>query len=116
MHDSDYEKSDGVMKAESVVQYQETKKHISNFKFQDICDPLFVMIERCKWKKSRENPFIPSFQNAPNAMCILVTDQQLNKMVCFCTNNKEFLIAGIDPKFNLGDFSITLSTYRHLNF
>ena len=66
------------------------KKQISNFKFQDICDPLFVMIERSKWKKSQVNPFIPSFQSAPDAMCILVTDQQLNKMVCFCTNVKKF--------------------------
>ena len=72
------------------------------------------MIERCKWKKSQVNLFIPSLQSAPDAMCILVTDQQLNKMVCFCTNSEEILIAGIDPKFNLGDFSITLSTYQHL--
>ena len=74
------------------------------------------MIERCKWKISQVNPFIPSLQSAPYAMCILVTDQQLNKMVCFCTNSEEFLIAGVDPKLNLGDFSITLSTYWHLNF
>ena len=60
------------------------------------------------------NPFISSLQSAPDAMRIFVTDQQLNKMFCFCTNSEEFLIAGIDPKFNLGDFSITLSTYCQL--
>ena len=27
---------------------------------EGICDPLFVMIEQCKWKEYQVNPFIPS--------------------------------------------------------
>ena len=41
-------------------------------------------------------------------------DRQLNDMVSFCTNDEEFSVVGVDPTFNLGDFSVTVSTYRHL--
>ena len=46
------------------------------------------------------NPLITSLlQSAPDTICILVTDQQQNNTVCFCTNSKEFLIIGIDLNF-----------------
>ena len=47
-------------------------------------------------------------------MCLLATNRQLHDMVRFCTNRDEFSIVGVDPTFNLRDFSITVTTYRHL--
>jgi hypothetical protein len=47
-------------------------------------------------------------------MCLLVTDCQLNALHKFCTNDAEFSIVGIDPTCNLGEFSVSVCTYRHL--
>ena len=35
-------------------------------------------------------------------------------IVRFCCNPREFCILGIDPTFNLEDFSLTVTTYWHL--
>ena len=53
----------------------------------------------------------PKVQAAPEATCVLAADYQLNR---FCTNKDQFSILGIDPTFNLGEFSLTVTTYRHL--
>ena len=48
-------------------------------------------------------------------MCVLLTnDKQLNDLKRFCCDSQQFSIFGIDPTFNLGDFSVTVTTYRHL--
>lgn len=39
-------------------------------------------------------------------MCVLAKDQQLNDLVRFCCNPRQFSILGIDPTFNLGEFSV----------
>ena len=73
----------------------------SRFYVQGFHDPLFAMIEQCKWKESQVDSFIPLLQIAPGAIWILVTDQQLKNMVCFCTNSEEFLNVRINTKFDL---------------
>ena len=72
------------------------------------------MIEQCKWKVSQVNPFIPLLQIAPGAIWILVTDQQLKNMACFHTNSEEFLIVGINTKFNLEKLSVAVIANHHL--
>ena len=47
-------------------------------------------------------------------MCVLARDRQLSDMARFCTESDEFSIVGIDPTFSLGEFSLTVTTYRHL--
>ena len=47
-------------------------------------------------------------------MSVLCTQQQLNDVARFCCDTFNFSILGIDPTFNLGDFSVTPTTYRHL--
>lgn len=41
-------------------------------------------------------------------------DRQINDVVRFCTNEREYSVFGIDPTFDLGEFSVTVCTYRHL--
>lgn len=48
-------------------------------------------------------------------MCVLASNRQLKDLEHFCTTEEEFCILGIDPTFNLGDFSVTVTTYKHLH-
>ena len=47
-------------------------------------------------------------------MCILCTDSQLLDIERFCIASTSFCPLTIDPTFDLGDFSITVSCYRNL--
>ena len=53
-------------------------------------------------------------QADPDAMCLLTSDCQLNDMARFCTDQGHFSVVGVDPTFNLGEFSVTVKTYKHL--
>ena len=45
---------------------------------------------------------------------VVCYDRHLDDLVRFCTNNDKFGILTIDPNFSLGDFDVTVITYRHL--
>ena len=53
-------------------------------------------------------------QGAPDPMCVLANDKQVHDLKRFCCDPCAFSILGIDPTFNLGQFSVTVTTYRHL--
>ena len=74
-------------------------------------DTLYAVMEECKKEQSRATPYIRCVQAAPDPVCVLAFDRQ---MVRFCTNKKEYSVLGIDPTFSLGDFSVTVATYRNL--
>ena len=77
-------------------------------------DPLFSVMEECKKEQSRVEPFLRMVQADANAMCLLASDRQLNDMARFCTDQGQFSVVGVDPTFNLGEFSVTVTTYKHL--
>lgn len=47
-------------------------------------------------------------------MCLLCYDSQLKDLERFCCNESHFSILGVDATFNLGDFLVTITTYRQL--
>ena len=77
-------------------------------------DPLFSVMEECKQLQSRADPFLRMVQAAPDAMCLLANGRQLHDMARFCTDPTQYCVLGVDPTFNLGEFSVTAITYRHL--
>ena len=50
----------------------------------------------------------------PYPVMMIAMDYTLDDLVRFCTNPRYFSILGVDPTFNLGDFDVTVTTYRHL--
>ena len=46
---------------------------------------------------------------------VLATDEQLADVVRFCSNPEEYGIFGIDITYNIGDFYVTTTTYKHLS-
>ena len=73
-----------------------------------------IPIQLCIEDQSRVDPFVRSVTAAPQATCVLATNEQLNDLIRFCTNPDNFSILGIDPTFNLGEFAVTVTTFRHL--
>lgn len=78
-------------------------------------DPLFSVMVMCKnteGKKADES-FVRIVTGAPEAMALFCPDWILNDLDRFCTG-LPCTILTLDPTFDLGDFNVTVSTYRHL--
>ena len=56
---------------------------------------------------SNGESFVRCVQAAPEPMCILCTDRQLEEMIRNCTDPHLFSPIGVDPTFQLGDFFVT---------
>lgn len=74
---------------------------------------LFVVMQQCK-NADKGECFVQEVTCAPELMVVLCTDQQLNDLVRFCVDPFNFCVLGIDPTFNLADFSVTPVVYSHL--
>ena len=76
----------------------------------------FAIVMHHAFLEDSNNQFIRDVKTLrePAAAIIVCYDRQLDDLVRFCTNNDEFGILTIDPTFSLGDFDVTIITYRHL--
>ena len=78
-------------------------------------DPLFALMSMCKESKgkSTEDHFVRIVTGAPEPMTVLSFDWSLNDLERLCTGDQHTILS-VDPTFNLGDFDVTVTTYRHL--
>ena len=76
-------------------------------------DMLYAVMLQCKSTEGCER-IVQDVTCAPKPMAVLATDQQLFDMERFCCHPFKFSVLGIDPTFNLGEFSVTPIVYRHL--
>ena len=75
-------------------------------------DSLIAIIEKCK--AMSKDRLVREVVAAPEPTCIIATDQQLADLDRFCCAPRPHnAILGIDPTFNLGDFYVTCTVYRH---
>ena len=63
--------------------------------------------------EDKSNQFIHDVKCLREPAVIVSTERQLNDLVRFCTPANNFTIMTIDPTFSLGDFDVTVITYRH---
>ena len=78
-------------------------------------DPWFRLLGDCKKQASdRKSAFIRDVRVAPEPLCVLTTDRQLNDMVRFCCDPVEFKPFTVDPTFDIGDYNVMPITYQHL--
>lgn len=78
-------------------------------------DPLFSIMLMCKdseGSKTNEH-FVRIVTGAPEPMAVLCPDWILHDLERFCTG-RQHTILSVDPTFDLGEFNVTVSTYRHL--
>jgi len=78
-------------------------------------NPLYAVMHMCKEGEGRgEGKFIRMVNAAPYPMMLIAMDYTLDDLVRFCTNPRNFSILGVDPTFNLGEFDVTVTSYRLL--
>ena len=77
-------------------------------------NPLYSIMLECKLAQGKSDIFVQDVKAAPQPMCILSSEWQLDDMVRFLTNNHRFGILTVDTTYNVGDFYATPVTYPHL--
>ena len=56
-------------------------------------------MELCKSGQNKSNTFVRCVQAAPEPMCVLTTDCQLDEMVRNCIDNSNYVPIAVDPIF-----------------
>lgn len=77
-------------------------------------NPLYSIMLECKLAQGTAEVFVQDVKTAPQPMCVLSFNWQLDDIECFLTNNHQFGILTVDTTYNPGDFYVTALTYPHL--
>lgn len=75
---------------------------------------LYSMMLQCKLADGTSRAFVRDVKAAPDSQCVLFFNWQLKDVACFVSNPDVFSILTADTKYNLGEFYMTLTTYKHL--
>ena len=115
----------GIMSASSAASLPRNRQQVSNMRRRTEIssdpyttkqkDPLFSVMVMCKNSEGRktDESFVRIVTGAPEAMALLCPDWILNDLDRFCTGLPHTILT-LDPTFDVGDFNVTVSTYRHL--
>ena len=76
-------------------------------------DDLFLIMQKA-FTEDPSRKFVRAVNAAPEPAVVVTTDRQLQDLARFCTAAFEFSPLTVDPTFCLGEFDVTLITYRHL--
>ena len=115
------ESEGGIIKCRSSSNLPRNCQQVSNVRHQCSSkttnrDLLYAVMEMCVKAKSGcpSEKFIQSVQAAPEPLSVLALEQQLLDLERFFTCEDEFTVAGFDPTFNCGKFSVTVMVYKNL--
>ena len=108
----------GIMHATSAGSFPRSRQQVKDMrrstKKQHDYDPLLSVILTCKETEQTTNAFVRLVNAAPYPMILLAYDYTLHDIERFCTQPDNFSVFGVDPTFSLGNFDVTITTYRHL--
>ena len=108
----------GVVNANMVGDLPRNRQQVYNIKNNesDENDVLLSVMVMCKEGMGKdENSFVRIVTSAPEPMCVLCANYQLDNIQRFCTDPEAFSLLCVDPTFNLGDFSLTVTSYSNLS-
>ncbi len=119
----------GIRCASAPGQLPRDAKQVSNFKkklsFQSrssrlplvtlgaAADDLFVVMQQA-YCDDPLHRFVLAVNAAPEPAVVVAAHSQLRDLARFCTSPFEFSVLTVDPTFCLGEFDVTLITFRHL--
>ena len=113
------EEKGGIQNIQAPGEHSRNRKQISNFKFNTkdgkVEDPLPEIMDTCKQQSTfPTNAFVREVTASPEMTIFLATEQQLKDIERFCCNNERFCVLGVDATYNVGQYNLTMRTYRHL--
>lgn len=76
-----------------------------------VSDELSVVMQKAYME---DKCFIREVRTLREPAIVVATDKQLNDLERFCCKESNFGVLTVDPTFSLGDFDVTVTTYRHL--
>ena len=93
---------------------RDEKETLSSFSKK--ADPLFSVMLMCKESEggNPQDAFVRKVTGTPEPMTVLTFNWSLDDIERFCTKQQQCTVLSIDPTFNLGDFFVTVTTYRHM--
>ena len=112
------EKLGGVVDAGGPCELPRNERQISYIKSKStssnlpLADQVFAIMQSAK-EEDVMGKFVRETRPSPEPAFVLARDRQLDDLVRFCTVAEGFSILTVDPTFNLGDFDVTPTTYRH---
>ena len=94
------------------------RQQVSNIKHHEksTSDPIIEILDLAQMEKGTPAEFIRDVNLIPEVSVFVASKQQLRDIERFCTKVSCFCILGIDPTYNIGEFYVTVTTYRHLMF
>ena len=108
----------GVLNASYIGNIPRNRKQVYNISSKDDTeesDALLSVMVMCKETMGKgDDPFVRIVTSAPEPMYILCTNAQLLDIEHFCTDPIKFGPFSVDPTFDLGDFNVTVTSYRNL--
>ena len=113
------EKVGGVVNARSASELPRNERQVSYIQSRSKphassgCDEMIHMIQQAKLGDST-GMFVKETRSSPGPAFVLAHYCQLNDLERFCANPDQFSVLTVDPTFNLGEFNVTPTTYRHL--
>ncbi|CAC5383196.1 unnamed protein product [Mytilus coruscus] len=76
-------------------------------------DPVVECTDLAKEQEKNMSQFVRDVRTAPEFSMFLGSDRQLTEIGKFCAQNKNFCVLGVDTTFNIGNYYVTVSVYRH---
>lgn len=118
VYDEIFEEVGGILGFESHADLPRNRQQVSdvrrNANPRRDKDEMCELIKMSRKEASESKPFIRRIQVTPEPACIVASDRQVNDLVRFCTT--QFLPASVlcvDTTFNIGNFFVTPTTYKH---
>ena len=113
------EDAGGILEVHSPSDFPKNRQQIKNLKRKsdnNLKDDIVNLIDTCNKEHELKNIFVRTVLPSPEKIVFLSSENQLNDINRFCTNNARFCILGIDPTYNVSLCYLTVTTYRHLHF
>ena len=77
---------------------------------------IIEITDLAQMEKGTSEEFIKDVNLVPELSVFVASNQQLKDIERFYTKVSSFSILGIDPTYNIGNYYVTVTTYRHLLF
>ena len=119
VYDEVFEEAGGLLNVCSLSDVPRNRKQVENVKYKGrgvrSQDELYDLTLKLKDEEESGKVYIRRLQVAPRPACDLACDMQVQDVKRFCANTtNQCSILSIDTTFNIGDFYLTPTTYRHL--
>jgi hypothetical protein len=77
-------------------------------------DEIFDLLEKLKHHQEISDGILCDIIISSTPCAVLASKKQLENVLAFCCQSERFDVLGVDATFELGDFYVTITTYRNL--